>query len=68
VREELKRRGGYVTADVIDVSLETLNLEVMLAKFNREHGHDEVRFIIRGRGLCHPHSLHFPLLRYDHRE
>jgi PAS domain S-box-containing protein len=27
-----------VTADVIDVSPETLNLEVILAKFNREHG------------------------------
>jgi len=70
VRGELKRCGGYVTADVIDVSPETLNSEVMLAKFNREHGHDEdeVRFIIRGPGLFHPHSLHFPLLRYDHRE
>jgi len=70
VREELKRRGGYGTADVIDVSPETSNLEVMLAKFNRVHGHDEdeVRFIIHGLGLFHPHSLHFPLLRYDHRE
>jgi 1,2-dihydroxy-3-keto-5-methylthiopentene dioxygenase len=57
-------------ADVIDVSPETPNLEVMLAKFNREHWHDEdeVRFIIRGAGLFHPHPLHFPLLRYDHRE
>ena len=55
MREELKRRGGYVTADVIDVSPETPNLEVMLAKFNREHWHDEdeVRFIIHGRGLVH---------------
>jgi hypothetical protein len=52
VREELKRSGGYVTADVIDVSPETPNLEVMLAKFNREHWHDEdeVRFIIHGPG------------------
>ena len=61
MREELKRRGGYVTADVIDVSPETLNLEVMLAKFNREHGHDEdeVRFIIRG-GYIPPSLLTFP--------
>jgi 1,2-dihydroxy-3-keto-5-methylthiopentene dioxygenase len=52
VREELKRRGGYVTADVIDASPETPNLKVMLAKFNREHWHDEdeVRFIIHGPG------------------
>ena len=55
--ERLKARGGYVTADVIDVSAETPNLELMLAKFNREHWHDEdeVRFIIRGRGLFHIH-------------
>jgi len=55
--EELKRRGGYVTADVIDVSPETPHLEVMLAKFNREHWHDEdeVRFIIQGRGVFHIH-------------
>ena len=48
MRQELKRLGGYGTADVIDVSPETSNLEVMLAKFNRVHGHDEdeVRFII----------------------
>jgi 1,2-dihydroxy-3-keto-5-methylthiopentene dioxygenase len=53
--DELKGRGGYVTADVIDVGPETPNLDVMLAKFNREHWHDEdeVRFIISGRGLFH---------------
>src|SRR5258708_25666712 len=39
--QRLKRDGGYVTADVIDVHPETPNLEVMLAKFSREHWHDE---------------------------
>ena len=55
--QRLKERGGYVTADVIDVSPSTPNLETMLAKFNREHWHDEdeVRFIIHGRGLFHIH-------------
>jgi 1,2-dihydroxy-3-keto-5-methylthiopentene dioxygenase len=55
--EKLKQRGGYTTADVIDVSPETPNLETMLAKFNREHWHDEdeVRFIIQGRGIFHVH-------------
>ena len=50
--ERLKARGGYVTADVIDVSPETPGLDAMLAKFNREHWHDEdeVRFITCGRG------------------
>ncbi|MEK6285689.1 MAG: cupin domain-containing protein [Acidobacteriota bacterium] len=55
--EELKARGGYVTADVIDVNPQTPGLEAMLAKFNREHWHDEdeVRFIIHGRGVFHIH-------------
>ena len=55
--DALKARGGYVTADVIDVRPETPNLETMLAKFSREHWHDEdeVRFIVEGRGLFHIH-------------
>lgn len=58
--EKLKQSGGYVTTDVIDVTPETPNLETMLAKFSREHWHDEdeVRFIIRGRGLFHIHPRH----------
>ena len=45
--EQLKARGCYVTADVIDVTPATPNLEAMLAKFSTEHWHDEdeVRFI-----------------------
>ena len=56
--EELKTRGGYVTADVIDVNPATPGLDEMLAKFDREHWHDEdeVRFIIAGHGLFHIHS------------
>ena len=55
--ERLKAQGGYVTADVIDVTAQTPGLEAMLAKFNTEHWHDEdeVRFIVRGRGLFHVH-------------
>lgn len=54
---EMKRRGGYVTADVIDVTPETPNLETMLAKFDKEHTHseDEVRFILAGRGIFFLH-------------
>jgi len=56
--EALNARGGYVTADVIDVSVTTPGLDAMLAKFNREHWHDEdeVRFIIAGHGLFHIHT------------
>ena len=51
--DEMKRRGGYVTADVIDVNPATPNLEAMLARFDKEHTHseDEVRFILSGRGI-----------------
>ena len=52
---KLKAEGGYVTADVIDVGPQTPNLEAMLAKFRAEHWHDEdeVRFIVKGRGVFH---------------
>ena len=51
--DQMKQRGGYVTADVIDVTPQTPNLDVMLAKFDKEHTHseDEVRFILAGRGI-----------------
>jgi 1,2-dihydroxy-3-keto-5-methylthiopentene dioxygenase len=56
--ESLKRRGGYVTADVIDVTPDTPNLDAMLERFRTEHTHDEdeVRFIIKGRGIFHINS------------
>ena len=65
--DALKTRGGYVTADVIDVKPQTPNLEVMLAKFNREHWHDEdeVRFIIEGRGLFHVHPQDAPVFAIE---
>jgi 1,2-dihydroxy-3-keto-5-methylthiopentene dioxygenase len=55
--DKLKARGGYVTADVIDVRPDTQNLEAMLAKFRREHWHDEdeVRFILEGSGIFFIH-------------
>jgi 1,2-dihydroxy-3-keto-5-methylthiopentene dioxygenase len=51
--DDMKRRGGYVTADVIDVNAQTPNLDAMLARFDKEHTHDEdeVRFILAGRGI-----------------
>jgi 1,2-dihydroxy-3-keto-5-methylthiopentene dioxygenase len=53
--ERLKQRGGYVAADVINVNSQTAGLTEMLAKFKREHWHDEdeVRFIVHGQGLFH---------------
>jgi 1,2-dihydroxy-3-keto-5-methylthiopentene dioxygenase len=64
---ELKRRGGYVTADVIDVKPDTPGLDTMLAKFNIEHRHDEdeVRYIIAGRGLFHIHPTNGPVVAIE---
>ena len=55
--EAMKSKGGYTTADVIDVDPGTPGLDAMLDKFNTEHTHDEdeVRFIIAGRGIFHIH-------------
>src|SRR5262249_23529017 len=63
----LKKDGGYVTADVIDVKPETPGLEAMLAKFRREHWHDEdeVRFIIQGRGLFHIRPRQGPVVAIE---
>jgi 1,2-dihydroxy-3-keto-5-methylthiopentene dioxygenase len=65
--DELKTRGGYVTADVIDVVSTTPGLDAMLAKFNSEHWHDEdeVRFIIEGRGLFHIHAPGMPVFAIE---
>jgi 1,2-dihydroxy-3-keto-5-methylthiopentene dioxygenase len=53
--ERLKTKGGYMTADVINVVPTTPGLDAMLNKFNKEHWHDEdeVRFIVKGHGLFH---------------
>src|SRR5438046_5302469 len=53
--ERLRRSGGFVTADVINVTAATPNLDAMLNKFNKEHTHseDEVRFKVSGSGVFH---------------
>jgi 1,2-dihydroxy-3-keto-5-methylthiopentene dioxygenase len=55
--DKLKAQGGYRTADVVDVTPDTPGLEAMLAKFRREHWHDEdeVRFILEGSGIFFIH-------------
>ncbi len=65
--ERLKARGGYVTADVIDVSPDTPGLDAMLSRFNIEHRHeeDEVRYIIAGRGLFHIHPQEGPVVAIE---
>ena len=65
--EELKRRGGFVTADVVDIYPDTPNLDTMLAKFNKEHTHteDEVRFILQGRGVFHINPVSRPVFAIE---
>jgi len=63
----LKAKGGYVTADVIDVTSATPGLDAMLARFNSEHWHDEdeVRLIVEGRGLFHIHPPDGPVFAIE---
>jgi 1,2-dihydroxy-3-keto-5-methylthiopentene dioxygenase len=65
--DALKARGGYVTADVIDVKPETPNLDAMLKKFSSEHWHDEdeVRLIVEGRGVFHIHPPNEPVFALE---
>jgi 1,2-dihydroxy-3-keto-5-methylthiopentene dioxygenase len=65
--DALKARGGYVTADVIDVNPDTPNLDAMLKKFSSEHWHDEdeVRLIVEGRGLFHIHPPSGPVFALE---
>lgn len=61
--ERLKKAGGFVTADVINVSPATPGLDGMLAKFSKEHTHseDEVRFTVKGSGVFHIHPDNGPV-------
>ncbi|MDN4523715.1 1,2-dihydroxy-3-keto-5-methylthiopentene dioxygenase [Fictibacillus fluitans] len=51
--DELSKRRGYVTEDVISLSPDTPNLDELLKNFLAEHHHsdDEVRFIVSGHGI-----------------
>lgn len=61
--ERLKQAGGFVTADVINVTPETPGLDAMLEKFAKEHTHseDEVRFTVKGQGVFHIHPANGPV-------
>jgi 1,2-dihydroxy-3-keto-5-methylthiopentene dioxygenase len=65
--DALKRKGGYVTADVINVTPDVPNLQAMLDRFNKEHTHaeDEVRFIVKGRGVFHIHPKDGPVFSIE---
>ncbi len=59
----LNAQGGYITADVINVTPEVPGLQEMLNRFNKEHTHaeDEVRFIVKGSGVFHIHPENAPV-------
>ncbi|MFQ5720091.1 MAG: acireductone dioxygenase [Acidobacteriota bacterium] len=65
--EALKRRGGHVTADVIDIVPDTPDLDALLARFAREHWHeeDEVRFVVAGSGLFFIHPASAPVISIE---
>lgn len=55
--DERMSEGGWQSADVVDIHPGIPDLDAMLAKFDREHWHDEdeIRLIVDGRGLFHIH-------------
>jgi len=61
--ERLKEKGGFVTADVINVTPDIPGIDEMLAKFSKEHTHseDEVRFTVAGGGIFHIHPDNGPV-------
>jgi 1,2-dihydroxy-3-keto-5-methylthiopentene dioxygenase len=61
--DRLMRAGGYTTADVINVTPDVPGLQEMLDRFNKEHTHseDEVRFIVKGRGIFFIHPANSPV-------
>ncbi|WP_413301668.1 cupin domain-containing protein [Bacillus sp. 1P10SD] len=50
---DISARRGYKAQDVISLSENTPNLDVLLTNFKNEHHHtdDEVRFIVSGHGV-----------------
>ncbi len=65
--ERLNKRGGFVTADVIDVNPDTPGLDAMLDKFKVEHTHDEdeVRFVVDGSGVFHVNPVSNPVFAVE---
>jgi 1,2-dihydroxy-3-keto-5-methylthiopentene dioxygenase len=51
--DALARARGYVEQDIIELEPSTPELEVICAKFDREHLHtdDEVRYVLEGEGI-----------------
>jgi len=51
--DKLMRERAYQTVDLIALRKETPNLDVIAAKFDKEHHHidDEVRFTVEGEGV-----------------
>jgi 1,2-dihydroxy-3-keto-5-methylthiopentene dioxygenase len=65
--EALKKQGGYQAADVVNLFPDTPNLEAMLARFSKEHWHDEdeIRFITAGRGVFHIRPQEGPVVALE---
>ncbi len=51
--DRLKAEGGYTTADVIEITPQTPNIDELIVKFGQEHTHseDEIRFTLKGNGV-----------------
>lgn len=58
--EALMQANGYVERDEVELRPTTPELDVLLARFDREHTHDEdeVRFVLEGEAIFDIRSRH----------
>lgn len=51
--DRIKKDNNYVAQDIVELNSTMPNLEVICAKFDKEHLHtdDEVRFVLAGNGI-----------------
>jgi len=64
--ERLQRERGYQSVDLVALKPTTPNLDGILAKFTKEHHHndDEVRFTVAGEGVFEIATVHDDFLKF----
>ncbi len=57
--DRIKAKNNYVAQDIVEITPTMPNLDVLLAKFDKEHLHtdDEVRYVLSGGGIFDIRSI-----------
>lgn len=64
--QQISKRMGYQSADLVALSEKTPKLDEIIAKFSKEHHHleDEVRFTVEGEGVFVIKGIHGDFLEF----